>query len=186
MRNGIGQRVSATVLTRLPSIGVALLQLDKPLPVADAPAAAANQVFPGSAGFAVEYTANPGSEAAWPVLHTGFLGGMTNNPARPDERALGITMPPGPHGGPVFDAAERLIGKALAPLGLLQKAAGAAPILVSAATLQRALGQVAPSARLGASPPSSGSAPVAALARVPVDVIYENALRTTLQLITLR
>ena len=185
VRNGIGQRVSATVLTRLPSIGVALLQLDKPLPVADAPAAAANQVFPGSAGFAVEYTANPGSEAAWPVLHTGFLGGMTNNPARPDERALGITMPPGPRGGPVFDAAGRLIGMALAPPGLLQKAA-AAPILVSAAILQRALGQAAPSARLGAAPPASVSAPVATLARVPVDVIYENALRTTLQLITLR
>ncbi len=187
VRNGLGVLTAATVVARLPAVGMALLQLNTALPAADGLGVAAQEAFPGSAGFAVEYTANPRAEAAWPLLRTGFLGGMTGNPARPEERALGITMPPGPRGGPVFDVAGRLTGMALAP------ATGSArpvlPIFVSAPVLRRELARAAPAASLGTvatALPATPTAPAAVMGRVPVDVIYENALKTTLQLITLR
>ena len=186
VRNGMGALSTATVLARMPNAGVALLALGTALPAADAPGVAATEAFPGSAGFAVEYTANPTAEAAWPLLRTGFLGGMTGNPAKPEERALGISMPHGPLGGPVFDAAGRLIGVALmpgtGPSPASRTARQTLPILVSAPTLRRELAKAAPAASLGAAPAAAFAAP----GRVPLDVIYENALRTTLQVITLR
>ena len=186
VRNGMGALSTATVLARMSNAGVALLALGTALPTADAPGVAATEAFPGSAGFAVEYTANPTAEAAWPLLRTGFLGGMTGNPAKPEERALGISMPHGPRGGPVFDAAGRLIGVALmpdtGPSPASRTARQTLPILVSAPTLRRELAKAAPAASLGAAPTAAFAAP----GRVPLDVIYENALRTTLQVITLR
>ena len=188
VRNGMGALSAATVLARMPKAGVVLLELGTALPVADTPGVAATEAFPGSAGFAVEYTANRTTEAAWPLLRTGFLGGLTGNPAKPEERALGISMPPGPRGGPVFDVAGRLIGLALtadkSPSRTSQTSRTSQktlPILVSASALRRELTQVAPAASLGAAP----AAPSATPGRVPLDVIYENALRTTLQVIAL-
>ena len=183
VRNGMGALTAATVVARLPAAGVALLALNTALPVAQAPGVAVTEAFPGSAAFAVEYSASPTAEAAWPLLRTGFLGGMTKNPTRPEERALGITMPPGPRGGPVFDVAGRLIGIALASQGNQRTTQ---PILVSAPALRRELAKAAPAASLGSSPATLPAEPPAGAGRVPVDMIYENAMRSTLQLITLR
>ena len=174
VRNGLGQAVAAQLNTRLPHAGVALLQLDTALPVADDVWVAANEAFPGSAGFALEYTPAPTAQAAWPVLRSGFVGGLPPTPASADDRLLGIDMPSGPRGGPVFDAGGRLIGRALA--------GQQAPLLVTARVLRRELARVAP-----AEPASLGPPPPADLQRrKPVDAIYETALKTTLQLITLR
>lgn len=188
VRNGMGALSAATVLARIPKAGVVLLELGTALPVADTPGVAATEAFPGSAGFAVEYTANPTAEAAWPLLRTGFLGGLTGNPAKPEERALGISMPPGPRGGPVFDVSGRLIGLALTADKSPSRTSRTSwtsqktlPILVSASALRRELTKVAPTASLGAAP----AAPSATPGRVPLDVIYENALKTTLQVIAL-
>lgn len=182
VRNGMGALTAATVVARLPAAGVALLALNTALPVAQSPGVAVTEAFPGSAAFAVEYSATPTAGAAWPLLRTGFLGGMTKNPTRPEECALGIAMPPGPRGGPVFDAAGRLIGIALASQGRQRTTQ---PILVSAPTLRRELAKAAPAASLGASSATLPAGSVAVAGRVPVDVIYENAMRSTLQLITL-
>lgn len=174
VRNGLGQAVVAHISTRLPHAGVALLQLGTALPVADDVWLATNEAFPGSAGFALEYTPAPTAQAAWPVLRSGFVGGLPPKPASADDRLLGIDMPPGPRGGPVFDAGGRLIGLAMA--------GPQAPLLVTARVLRRELARVAP-----AVPPSLGPPPPADLqSRKPVDAIYETALKTTLQLITLR
>ena len=177
VRNGLGQTVAARISTRLPLAGVALLQLGAALPVADDAWVTANEAMPpfaGSAGFALEYTPAPTAQAAWPVLRSGFVGGLPPKPTSADDRLLGIDMPPGPRGGPVFDAGGRLIGVALA--------GPQAPLLVTARVLRRELARVAPAvpASLGAPPPADLQS------RKPVDAIYETALKTTLQLITLR
>ena len=83
VRNGMGLLTPATVVARLPDIGVALLKLEKSLPVAKASGVAANEAFPGSAGFAVEYTANSSAEAAWPLLHTGRIAQRAGRCTRP-------------------------------------------------------------------------------------------------------
>ena len=187
VRNGMGALSAATLVARMPSVGVALLELGTALPVANAPGVAATEAFPGSAGFAVEYTASPTAQAAWPLLRAGFLGGMTGNPTKPEERALGISMPPGPRGGPVFDVAGRLLGMALMPdKGPSRTSQKTLPILVLAATLRRELAKAAPATSLGAAPAESSAAPSDAPGRMALDAMYENALRTTLQVITLR
>ena len=174
VRNGLGQSVTASIKTRLPHAGVAVLQLGAALPVADDAWVAANEAFPGSAGFALEYTPAPTAQAAWPVLRSGFVGALPPKPASADDRLLGIDMPPGPRGGPVFDAGGRLIGLAIA--------SHQAPLLVTARVLRRELARVAPTV-----PASLGPPPPADLqSRKPVDAIYETALKTTLQLITQR
>lgn len=176
VRNGLGQAVAARIKTRLPHAGVALLQLGTALPVADDVWVATSEAFPGSAGFALEYTPAPAAHAAWPVLRSGFVGGLPPKPASADDRLLGIDMPPGPRGGPVFDAGGRLIGLALA--------GPQAPLLVSARVLRRELARVAPALPASLGPPAPPPADLQS--RKPVDAIYETALKTTLQLITLR
>ena len=174
VRNGLGQTVPVRLSTRLPQAGVALLQLGAALPVADDVWVATNEAFPGSAGFALEYTPAPTAQAAWPVLRSGFVGGVPPKPASADDRLLGIDMPPGPRGGPVFDAGGRLIGLALA--------GPQAPLLVTARVLRRELARVAPAVPAALGPPP----PADLQSRKPVDAIYETALKTTLQLITLQ
>ena len=110
LRNGLGQLSAARLVRRLPSAEVALLQLQSPLPFAADLVAHTGPAFPGSVGLAVEYGAAPEAMPAWPLLRTGFLGGFAANG---NERNLGIEMPPGARGGPVFDAAGRFVGVAL-------------------------------------------------------------------------
>lgn len=169
LRNGLGLLAEVTVVKRLPDTGFALVKLSHDLPVPDDFWMADKEPFPGSPGYAVEYVVNPKmvnhAAPAWPVLRLGFLGGM----ASPDStnRVLGIDMPRGPRGGPVFDGAGQLIGIAL------PGKPGVVDRLVTVSQLQKALGQP-----LGAGMPKS------ATASATVDRIYENGLKASLQVIT--
>lgn len=169
LRNGLGQLVKARADQRLGAVGVARVRLERPLPVAEELRVAASDAFPGSAGFAVEYVSAPNAMPAWPVLRTGFLGGAKGDSG---ERLLGIDLPAGSRGGPVFDVAGRLIGLAL------PGAAGAGDDrLVPVSQLGKALAArplKAKNASLPAGPPPRGSA----------DRIYEDSLKTSLQVIT--
>ncbi len=172
LRNGLGLLAKGSVVRRLPAAGVALVKLSQALPVPDDFWMADKEPFPGSPGYAVEYVANPkaakttqDAAPAWPVLRLGFLGGMVT-PGGTD-RLLGIDMPVGPRGGPVFGGAGQLIGIAL------HGKPGAADQLVTVLQLQEEIGRW-----LGATMPKS--APTTATA----DRIYENGLKVSLQVIT--
>lgn len=172
LRNGLGLLAKGSVVRRLPAAGGALVKLSQALPVPDDFWMADKEPFPGSPGYAVEYVANPkaakttqDAAPAWPVLRLGFLGGMVT-PGGTD-RLLGIDMPVGPRGGPVFGGAGQLIGIAL------HGKPGAADQLVTVLQLQEEIGRW-----LGATMPKS--APTTATA----DRIYENGLKVSLQVIT--
>ncbi len=169
LRNGLGLLAVGTVAKRLPAAGVALVKLSQTLPVPDDFWVVDKEPFPGSPGYAMEYVSNPaaGKDAApaWPLLRLGFLGGMVTSAGT--DRALGIDMPAGPRGGPVFDGAGRLVGMAV------RGKPGAVDQLATVTQLQQALGEP-----LGAVMPKS--APTTATA----DRIYENGLKVSLQVIT--
>ena len=123
----------------------------------------------------------PDAEPAWPWLHAGFFGGLAQPEAATGERRLGIAMPPGPRGGPVFDAAGRLAGLALGGSG-----SAAGDRLVPITALRQALG-----AGLIDAPPlppvaASAAATPSRLARMPNDEVYERALRVAVQVIVAR
>ena len=173
LRNGLGKLVKARLHKRLPGTGVALLRLERALPVAGEFSVVARDAFAGSAGFAVEYVSSAHATPAWPVLRAGFLGGAAGNA---NQRLLGIEMPAGARGGPVFDAAGQLTGLAL-PGGKGQ----ADDRLVPASQLTKALGPTLAGRLLGVSDPTllAGSR-----TRASVDAVYEASLKTTLQVIT--
>lgn len=170
LRDGLGRTVSAQRAQALSALGLVLLKLDAPLShQGDEGASArwrvpAHDVFPGSPGFALAYAETDEAQAAWPVMRLGFMG-ISDGPS--GWRRLGIDMPVARLGGPVLDAAGRLVGVALG-------ASGAAPAaMVPISVLRQQFGE-----RFG---------PVSALApgqRMPTDEVYENGLRQTLQLIT--
>ena len=169
LRNGLGQLVTAQVIQRLPEAGVARLRLGRALPVAPDLWGVQRDAFPGSAGYAVEFVATPAAVPAWPVLRTGFLGGvLTGATGSTTQRLLGIDMPQGPRGGPVFDTAGHLMGMSL------QGKPGMPDLLVTASTLP-------PDLRTAL----AGVAPKDAGARASVDKIYEISLKTALQVIAL-
>jgi len=170
LRNGLGQLVKARAGRRLSGTGVSLVHLEHPLPVAEALRVAASDAFPGSAGFAVEYVNATDAMPAWPVLRTGFLGAAQGDSG---ERLLGIEMPAGARGGPVFDGSGRLTGLALPGAGK------GGDRLVAISELKKALGEIGilqfPKVWDAASGP---------LPRGSADVIYEGSLKTSLQVIT--
>lgn len=173
LRNGLGQLVKAKIDKRFGDLNVALVRLDGPLPTPEDLQVAPDDAFPGSAGFAVEYVRTPDAAPAWPVLRTGFLGGAKGDSG---ERLLGIDMPAGPRGGPVFDGSGRLIGL------VLQGAAGVGDDrLVPVSQLRKALRNAIASEQLIAqdAPTLAGPRP-----RGLVDKIYESSLKTSLQVIT--
>ena len=172
LRNGLGQLVQARADQKFSALGVALVRLQSRLPVPDDQLAAAGDAFPGSPGFAVEYAVSPDAAPAWPLLRTGFLGSASGATG---DRQLGIELPSGPRGGPVFGAGGQLIGLALAG-----RAGQGGDRLVPASELKKALG-----ASFAAVPPQSGvpTAPASAWPRAPVDKIYEASLKTSLQVI---
>jgi len=163
LRNGLGQLTQARVTQRLTTAGVALVNLDRSLPVPDDLWVATRDAFPGSVGFAIEYAAAPDAAPAWPLLRTGFLGGVSDSGAT---RLLGIDMPSGPRGGPVFDAGGRLIGLAL------PGKPGAPDRLLLNSGLPREL-------RAGLAP----AAPTSTEPRASADRIYEIGLKASLQVI---
>jgi hypothetical protein len=160
LRNGLGNTVSVTAAARLDGIGLTRLQLTTPLPVPTPLLGVAREPFAGSPGATVEFVAGPGAEAAWPILYQGFLGRMIE----PSIRQLGIDVPPGPRGGPVFDSAGRLAGITLADRD----------------ANDRWLPMAAITAAAGAEWSSANGAPAATAA---IDVVYEAALHHTVQLL---
>ncbi len=163
VRNGLGQLRKARIEQRHREWGVAMLTLERALPVMEGLQSHTGPVFPGSAGYVLEYVANPLAGASWPLLNVGFIGNPVGNGA---QLALGVELKDGSGGGPVFDAAGRLLGLAVAtPHG--------PPRLVSTQDLQHVLDTpLAP-------PAPSGPAP-----RAMLDQLYEAGLKTGLQLIT--
>jgi hypothetical protein len=164
IRNGLGEVSPARIERRLDRAGASLVRLDHALPVPDDLGVASRDPFPGSIVYAVDYATMSVATPAWPLLHPGFAG----QPLDGGGRALGIELPPGPRGGPVFDAQGRLAGVALpgrrGPDRLLlpsQLAKYAVPLRVVA--------------------PADGTA-----SRMSVDEIYERAMRVSVQALAVR
>lgn len=165
VRNGLGQLRQAAVESRLEKDGMALLKLDQPLPVTEEFMTASRDPFPGSVVYAIEYARVPSAQPDWPVLRHGFLGNPSGN--SPDWE-LGITMPTGSHGGPVFDASGALAGVTIStPQGK--------SMFLPISRMRRALGD-----RLG-SPRQ-----VVKGVRIAMENVYENAMRATVQVMTVR
>ncbi|MCV2357549.1 hypothetical protein LNV08_01010 [Paucibacter sp. TC2R-5] len=132
LRNGLGHTSTAHLLQSFDSLGLALLSLDTPLPIAQSKLARApRDAFAGSPATAFAYLATPSAQAAWPAMHRGFLGRIS---AANNQQALGVELPLAPRGGPVFDQAGRWIGLVLPnqdgepkllPLSVLQAQLGA-------------------------------------------------------------
>jgi tetratricopeptide (TPR) repeat protein len=93
------------------------------------------------------------SAPSWPALHTGFLA----------MAGLGIEMPGAARGGPVFDAQGRLAGIALRVDGRDR--------LLPASAMRELLPELSPTINPTPSP------------RLPLDELYERALRVTLQVL---
>ena len=162
VRNGLGRTTQAALDTSSQppaTLGVAVLVLAAPLQASGDIAMAPLDPFAGSPGFVVEYSASERGDAAWPWLHQGFFGGQQG---ASEWRHLGIDVPTGPHGGPVFDAAGRLAGIAL-------QGAGNRAVMLPV-SLWRAWAGVAPAIAAAATP-------------LPADEAYERALQVSLQLI---
>lgn len=179
LRNGLGQLVKARIDKKWGDLKVALVRLDSPLPVPEELLVAPGEAFPGSPGFAVEYASTPDAAPAWPVLRIGFLGGAKGDS---DERLLGIDMPAGPRGGPVFDGYGRLMGLTLqGSSGTSGAAASADDRLVPVSQLRKALSGAMASEQLTVQDVPSPSGPKP---RGLVDKIYESSLKISLQVIT--
>jgi hypothetical protein len=179
VRSPAGAMARAKVQKRFAKEGVILLALEKRLPKAPDFSIIGRDAFPGSAAFAVEHVAAPDAQPAWPVLRSGFLGGVPANRAEDESRLLGIDMPDGPRGGPVFDAGGRLVGVALTGDGK------SADRLLPSSTLRRLMPEHFKAGNAPASAPQDGQAASSAL-RVSVDQIYETSLNNCLQVITAR
>lgn len=156
LRDGQGREVGAQVAQRDEALGLALLRLDTPLSQAPRLVWAARDAFPGSVAHAVAATPCATGAPPWPRLHSGFVGART----------LGIDLAGDAAGGAVFDAAGRVIGIALV-------GDDGSDRLISAAALRSWLGPL-----LGEPAGEVANAPAAPL---PLDAIYERALRITVQ-----
>ena len=158
VRNGLGQTVQAEVETALGTEDLVHLRLLQALAAPTAPLAT-REPFGGSPGYTVEFATGPAALASWPLLRAGFLGRVPrSDPLRP----LGIEVPAGPRGGPVFDAAGQLVGMAISD-------EASKSLLLPAARFAMAAGadgpQESPSARMQA------------------DEIYERSLSSVVQVI---
>jgi hypothetical protein len=180
LRNGLGQLARATLQRRDVRRGVALLVLSRPLPVPAQRGWAEADAFPGSVAHAVEYSgggplAQAPATPAWPQLHSGFIGGVARDgTAAAPQRLLGVALPPGPRGGPVFNAAGQFSG-----LALNGKAPGGDRFL-PLSTLREALG-AKHAHLLGTAQPTGGRPAAAAM-----DEIYEASLKLCLQVLVAR
>ena len=174
LRNGLGQLVRASVDQRWSVSSLARVRLERPLPVAETMRLAASDAFPGSPGFAVEYARTPNATPAWPILRSGFLGAVQGDSG---QRLLGIDMPAGARGGPVFDGAGQLIGMALPASG--QGSGKGGDRLVPVSELKKILADTSAVQPPGPQPVLPGVLP-----RSSADAIYESSLKTSLQVIT--
>jgi hypothetical protein len=162
VRDGLGRVASARVARRFDEIGVAALELEAPgAGSLDPVAAPARDPFPGSLAYVVGYAQSFDAAPAWPMLRAGFLGRPA---AAGGPFALGIEVPGGPRGAPVFDAAGQWIGIAVG-----DAASGGRVVPVS--QLERS-GVVTREATAPAQAP-----------RLAADEIYERSLLRTVQVI---
>jgi hypothetical protein len=122
VRDAQGHTVAARLVQVLPERGLAELALDTPLREPTAPwPVAAREAFPGSPQMAVEFAWHADAPVVpmWPLLHLGFVGPWQSVGVY----GLGSELASaGPHGGPLFDRAGRLIGVALRGADGLQAA----------------------------------------------------------------
>ena len=115
VRNGLGRASRARLIVTEPALseqGLALLSVEPPLlpPAAAVPLSRAPQ--PASAGSQASRLGMPRIASAapsWPILQLGFLGRVDRSGAQ----ALGWPAGAALSGGPVLDAAGRLVGLAL-------------------------------------------------------------------------
>jgi hypothetical protein len=158
VRNGLGQTTMARLARRLHPSGLALATLAPALP-GGFTVLAPGDPHAGSAGHVVSYAAGAVARPAWPWLHAGFIGGRSSDSTQPQR--LGIEVPRGVHGAPVFDAAGRCCGIALD------------------GTAQATL--VSPHTLLGNETTTQQAA-----AKQPLAEVYEHALPVALQVISKR
>lgn len=151
VRNGLGQTRRAQPVAS--AGGMTLMRLSEPLPAPE-PLRPVARAFPGSPAVVVGHAANTAAAAAWPQLCLGFLGA-----AGPSGQRLGVDVPAGSAGAPVFDTAGRWIGM-VAP--------GAVPDLLPVPAFAGFI-----TATAAASPASP----------LPLDELYERSLRSSLQLL---
>jgi hypothetical protein len=162
VRDGLGRRKAAQVERRVESLGLVLLRLDDPINRPSDLVLAPRDPFPGSPGFAFNYTTTADAAPAWPLLHAGFIG-------KPDANSgfskLGIEILAGAEGGPVVDNSGRFIGIALRNIDGHDH-------LLAVSTLRREFGELFDS-----------PAQQVTSQRMPFDAIYEIAMPVTLQII---
>jgi hypothetical protein len=158
VRNGLGRLAKVEVERRLDQLGVAVVRLTPFLIPGTTGRRPARDPFPGSLAYTVEYAQTPDATAAWPMLRLGFLGMPDGGQG---QCRLGIDVPPGPRGGPVLDAAGRLVGMAVGNH------------LVCLSQLIPLLGEVFGDTAEAPAPP-----------RMPIDEVYEKALPMSLQVLS--
>jgi len=166
LRNGMGQTVAAAVVAADADATLVLLRLASAMPTVPSMRTALREPYAGSPAYMIEYVAGTGTAAAWPLLQQGFFGRAL---AAPGDRLLGIDVVPGPRGGPVFDAQGRLAGLAV------PGADGRDRLVAIDAVL-----------RMVALTPAPGTEVPAAVARMPLDELYEQGLRVSLQMLGIR
>ena len=164
LRNGLGQTVAAAVDEQDETLGLVLLTLSAPLPIAGRETVPSRDAFPGSPAFALDYPNDTAGLPGWPVMRPGFLGTPVPGAAA-GVRRLGVELPgSGPRGGPVYDKGGRLVGLTT------NTAATDRMILVSA--LRNRFGE-----RFGAQALELQPSPLSA------DELYERAMKTSLQVL---
>jgi hypothetical protein len=144
-------------------VDVLELLVDKPF--APSAALAPRDPFPGSPGITVEFTPSRTAAPAWPLLSVGFVGAPLGQ--SPYYR-LGIDLSAGPRGGPVLDAAGRLVGLSLPGSG--------GDRLVPLSRLRPALGDAL----------TGGGGPQASRSPLPLEQVYETALLASVQVLVPR
>jgi S1-C subfamily serine protease len=161
LRNGVGQAARASVLNIDHQTGLALLKLDDAMPSAPKLELGARDAYAGSAAAVIGYAESRFSAPVWPALRFGFLMRLPGSAG-----GVGIEPATGRRDGPVFDAAGRVIGFAVA----------------EGASMARVIGirQLAAlwGAELAVAPTSSDPRP-----RLELDVVYEAALNRTVQVL---
>jgi len=165
VRDGLGRFSRATVEHRTHGNGLAIVRLDKPIDIGAGAAVVDSNPFPGSAAFVVEYVATDDAAPSWPLLSSGFIGRPRAGSA---QRQLDKNERAGARGGPVFNAAGGLVGVAMAD-------SDGNDFLLPVSQLRESI-----NVALGTSTESTPTD------RMPVDQIYELALRTTVQVILKR
>jgi hypothetical protein len=164
VRNGLGEVSATTIERRIAPLGLAVLRLVHALRVDREFAFAPRDPFPGAPTFTVEYVTAANADPAWPWLHVGFTG----KPMAGSRRELGIDLPRGPRGGPVYDGQGRVAGLAIA--------GNAGPDLVVPQSLLTSI----------IAPRSGMAAQAGPGTRMPIDQIYERSLLHAVQVIANR